>query len=222
MKSPLLAVLVSGVALADPPASPSNTPPPLLQDDAATPHPAATPPSDAPVAAPAPATTQAPPATGGPSEGVVQQRWDHRGAIGVSLAGGVAFREGSTLARTVDGGARVPVDVGVSVALPQTQNSLWASGRVAFGAPIKEWSLRAGYRSFFGEERWKTFLDLGAVFQVTPRFAAGARVGAGVMYEFLPVGGWFAAAGVEVGGGNGFHFDADITTGIELRTYLLE
>jgi hypothetical protein len=93
---------------------------------------------------------------------------------------------------------------------------------VAFGGPALEWSLRAGYRGYFGEERWKTFVDLGAFFLVTPRFAAGPRLGVGVQYELAPVAGVFLAGGAEVGGGNGFHYGADIALGFELRTYLLE
>jgi hypothetical protein len=150
------------------------------------------------------------------------ERFDHRGAIGLWIAGGIGVREGTTLGRDLDGGGRFPIDVSLSFALPDTQNSIWVQGQLGLGGGSLEWATRAGYRSYFGEDRFKTFLDVGAAFQITPRFAASARVGAGVIWDFSPIAGVFAAAGVEVGGGNGFHFAADLVGGIELRTYLLE
>lgn len=151
-----------------------------------------------------------------------EERLDHKGALALWLGGGVGLRIGTTAARRVDGGLRAPVDLGLFFALPQTQNGLWVVGRGALGGGLPDWSVRGGYRGFFGLDRWKTFFDLGATFAITPRFAAAVRAGAGAQVELSPVAGLFLAAGGEVGGGNGFHFAADLTLGIELRTYLFE
>lgn len=85
-----------------------------------------------------------------------------------------------------------------------------------------EWATYAGYRGYFGQERFKTFFDLDLAVDVHPRFAAGPRLAFGLQYELHPLVGVFAGLAARVGIGSPTRFAASAFAGLQLRTYLLE
>jgi hypothetical protein len=72
-----------------------------------------------------------------------------------------------------------------------------------------------------GEDRWRTFFDVQLAVPFTPVLLAGPRVGAGVQYELSPVAGAFCQAGLQLGLGASLLFTADVSCGVQLRTYVL-
>ncbi|MFN0062580.1 MAG: hypothetical protein ACKVPX_08680 [Myxococcaceae bacterium] len=149
-------------------------------------------------------------------------RLDHRGAVGGFVALGGQYVSILNGGRIVEDGLRVPVTVGFSVAPFESGHELLLAARGSFLNARPSWAVWAGYRIFFGQENWKTFLDLGLVSVVRPLFSIGPRIGFGVLYDFVPEVGVYAAAAAEVGGGAGFRFGADVGIGLQVRTYWLD
>lgn len=151
------------------------------------------------------------------------ERFDHRGAIGLLLGTGVDFKD-SIPARQFerDQGLRHNVDLGGTWAIGHDGNEIRGWGRGSFGARNKDWAVAAGYRGYFGQDRVKTFFDLDAVLHLTPIFTAGPRVGIGIQYEITSIWGVFVATGVQIGVGAGLRFSFDAMAGMQIRTYLLE
>lgn len=73
------------------------------------------------------------------------------------------------------------------------------------------------YRVFAGDEEWKTFFDVGAFARIRPVWAAGARLGAGVQYDFTQNVGVFFSAGGSAGLGDAFLLGFDAGLGLQLR-----
>ncbi|HWV39666.1 MAG TPA: hypothetical protein VN033_14450 [Vulgatibacter sp.] len=73
------------------------------------------------------------------------------------------------------------------------------------------------YRIFAGDEEWKTFFDVGAFARIQPVWAVGARLGAGVQYDFTQSFGAFFAAGGAAGLGDGLQVGFDAGLGLQLR-----
>lgn len=68
-----------------------------------------------------------------------------------------------------------------------------------------------------GDERWKTFFDVGLLGRVKPSWSAGPRMGIGVQRELGPHLGIYAMAGGAVGFGDRFHVGFDGGIGLQLR-----
>ncbi len=92
----------------------------------------------------------------------------------------------------------------------------------AFARAGTAWAVSAGYRGYFGQERFKTFYDLDGRFDVSPVFTVGPRLGLGLQYEATQTVGVFATLATRIGVGNGVVFNGEIFVGVQLRTYLLE
>ncbi|MBX5480364.1 MAG: hypothetical protein IRZ16_00745 [Myxococcaceae bacterium] len=150
------------------------------------------------------------------------ERFDHRGAVGLLLGGGLEWKEGVAFDSQTDIGLRIPIDVGATYAIGYDGNELMAFGRVSLLGARVDTSFACGYRGYFGEDRFKTFFDLGLQAHFTPRITAGARVGMGVQYELSPLIGTYTGLASQIGFGNGLRFDAELLVGIQLRSYLLE
>lgn len=152
-----------------------------------------------------------------------EQRFDHRGAVGLLLGGGLEFKEGITASQERDGGLRFPAELGGTYAIGYDGNELLALVRGSFGGPQLDTALIAGYRGYFGaHERFKTFFDLEAAAHFTPSFAVGPRIGFGAQYELSSIVGLYLGAGAQLAFGTGLRFSADLVAGLQFRSYLLE
>jgi hypothetical protein len=156
-----------------------------------------------------------------PSIASSEERWDHRGSLGVFASPGIAAAGRAGLTAGSDFRARLLTDVGLTMAVGDDGNELRAYGRVYYGAPVGG-AGALGYRGFFGTDRWKTFFDLEAMVNVAPLFNVGPRVGIGVVYELTSILGLFAGVGAHFGAGSTFLFVADANVSLQLRSYLLE
>lgn len=151
-----------------------------------------------------------------------EQRFDHRGSVGLLLGGGIEFKEGAAAGTERDSGLRYLGDLGGTFAVDYDGNELMALVRGSFGRPQIGSALILGYRGYFGADRAKTFFDLGGALHFTPAFTAGARLGFGFQYELSSVIGVYVGAAAQLGGGNGIRFSAEVISGLQFRSYLLE
>ncbi|MHB8873380.1 MAG: hypothetical protein ACYC8T_06805 [Myxococcaceae bacterium] len=150
---------------------------------------------------------------------LADERYDHRGAVGLLLGATGEFM--STANPGVVQGLRLGADLGGTWAVGYSGNELMLLGRAAFGGPRVEGSVTFGYRGYFGQDRVKTFVDLGAAVHF-PLVAVGPRVGFGVQYELSPIVGVYAGLAAQVGLGQALRFDGELCLGLQLRSYLLE
>lgn len=151
-----------------------------------------------------------------------QERFDHRGAVGLLLGGGLEHKDSASNTGGVESGFRYDLDLGGTIAVDEEGNELLAFARGSFGGREIDWSLTGGYRGYFGRERVKTFFDLDVAAHVTPELAVGPRVGFGLQYELSPLVGLFAGLAAQLGFGAAFRFDVELIGGLQLRSYLLE
>lgn len=154
------------------------------------------------------------------SSAFAQERWDHQGSLGLTIAAGYENRTSITIGNA-DTGHRLIPEIGGTLALTRSWSAKLA-GRVAFFGPQLGLSFLGGLRSTFGD-RFKTFFDLDLAVHAVPIFTIGPRVAFGVQYELSEVIGVFAVAGVQLGvAPRGIRFGAEVLIGLQFRTYLLE
>jgi hypothetical protein len=149
-----------------------------------------------------------------------QQRWDHRGSLGLTTAFGVDGRSAIGVAQS-DNGVRLFPELGATLSVSDRWNVMLA-GRLSLLGPTLGLSFIGGVRSTYGQ-RFKTFFDLNLAVHAVPIFTIGPRFAFGVQYELLDVIGAFASAGVQFGvGPAGARFAAEVVVGLQFRTYLFE
>jgi hypothetical protein len=112
-------------------------------------------------------------------------------------------------------------ELGLSVGLLENGNEFKAVVQAGRRGGL-EWSVFAGFRGYFGQERLKTFFDLDLAFDVRPDFTAGPRLGFGVQFELHPLVGVFAGLDARVGIGSPTRFAAGAFAGFQIRSYLLD
>lgn len=149
-----------------------------------------------------------------------QERWDHRGSLGLTVAGGAEVRQSVALSLPSDNGVRADAEVGGTVSITD-HTELRVAGRLTLGAPALAGAVLAGVRNAFGE-RLKTFFDVNLMVHVAPWFTVGPHVAFGVQYEMLPVMGLYAALGIGLGFGAGLRLVGELMLGVQFRSYLLE
>lgn len=74
-----------------------------------------------------------------------------------------------------------------------------------------------GYRSFAGDDEWKTFFDASAFGRILPVWGLGVRLGAGVQRELSQHVGVFLATGGSVAFGDGLQVGYDVGLGLQFR-----
>lgn len=152
---------------------------------------------------------------------LAQERYDHHGALGLTVAtGGEILATGAAKGAT-DNGLRLPIELGGTLSVTNRSEARLAARLTVFG-PQLAWSAYAGVRSSFGYEQLKTFFDLDFAAHFCPVWTLGARVAAGVQYDFLPVMGVYTTLGAQVGGGAGLRLSFELMAGLQFRTYLFE
>ncbi len=153
-----------------------------------------------------------------------EERYDHRGALGLTAAVGGEFVTAVSGVGTGEAGFRLPLELGGTFSVGD-QTELRAAARLSPGlGPITALgaSFYAGIRNFFGYEQWKTFFDLELAVHVTPYLAIGVRGAFGVQFDFLPIMGVYAQLGGQLGGASSLRLSFEVMAGMQFRTYLFE
>jgi hypothetical protein len=153
-----------------------------------------------------------------------QQRFDHQGSLGLTVATGGEYVTAITSMATGDRGGRIPIELGVTISLTN-RTELRVAGRFAPGIPPLTTiggSGSAGIRNSFGFEQWKTFFDLEAAVHFAPVLAIGARAAFGVQYDFSPIMGVYAQVGAQIGGASALRLSFEGMLGVQFRTYVFE
>jgi hypothetical protein len=149
-----------------------------------------------------------------------QERWDHRGSVGLLAGFGVEGRSSIGIMQS-DSGARLFPELGGTLALSDRWH-LKLAGRLSLLGQSLGVMIIAGVRSTYGQ-RFKTFFDLDASVNAVPVFTIGPRVAFGVQYELFDVVGAFTSAGVNFGvGPAGARIGFEFLVGLQFRSYLLE
>lgn len=152
----------------------------------------------------------------------LEPRYDHRDQLGLAAEVDVSrltATTGNGLSRSVFDllGLRLAFsfdvgDDGNEIVLGGAFSPL-VSGESAATA----WSVDARYRGFFGADELKTFFDAGIVVAVSPRVAAGPRLGFGVMYDPDRALGLYALLGAASAFGEFRGFSFQLGLGVQWR-----
>lgn len=160
-----------------------------------------------------------------PALAAAEERYDHRGALGLTVATGGEYVTAIAIAgRGGETGGRIPIELGGTLAL-RDGLELRLAGRFSPGVPpltAPAGAVFAGVRSSFGYAQWKTFFDLELAAHVAPFLAFGARAAFGVQYDFLPIMGVYAQLGGQLGGAAALRISFEGVVGLQFRTYLFE
>lgn len=156
------------------------------------------------------------------SSALAQERWDHRGAVGLLVAGHAGALSLGQERNQIENSLVLGPELGLTVAVDSEGNELKGAVRAVRGPARLDLEALLGRRGYFGEEQFKSFLDLDLVVQWAPRWTVGPRVGFGLQYELSPVIGLFGGVGLQLGFGEELRFLAGFNLGLQFRTYWLE
>jgi hypothetical protein len=159
-----------------------------------------------------------------PALSFAQERYDHRGALGVTVATGGEIVTAISNIATGERGFRIPIELGGTLSISD-HNELRLAARLSPGiSPITALSASfyAGIRNSIGLEQWKTFFDLELAVHATPFLSFGARGAFGVQYDFLPIMGVYAQLGAQLGGATSLRLSFELMAGVQFRTYVFE
>ena len=150
-------------------------------------------------------------------------RFDHHGALGVTVAAGGEYVTAIGAVSGIENGVRIPIELGATLSV-SNHNELRLAARLSPGIVLStlSTSFYAGVRNTLGYEQWKTFFDLELAVHATPFVAIGARAAFGVQYDFLPIMGVYAQLGGQLGGATSLRLSFEVMAGLQFRTYLFE
>jgi len=151
-----------------------------------------------------------------------QERWDHRGALGFLIGGGIDFKREVKSGGETEEGRRGLLETLVTFPLGVSGNEWTIGARTGFGGPSVDVAVAGGLRAYFGEDRFKTYLTAELALHVTPNVTAGPRLGFGVQYELFPVVGVYLGGAAEVTAGQGIRISGAVLAGFQFRTYVFE
>ncbi len=151
-----------------------------------------------------------------------EERFDHRGALGLLVGGGIDFKREVKSGGDTEEGRRALLETLLTFPLGVSGNEWTLGARTGFGGPSVDVAVAGGLRAYFGEERFKTYLTAELALHVTPNVTAGPRLGVGIQYELFPVFGLYLGGAAEVTAGQGIRIAAALVGGIQLRTYIFE
>lgn len=160
-----------------------------------------------------------------------EERFDHRGAVGLLLGLSALRKESSAGDNTWRGALNVGGTLNVgwrsneilllgSVSMTRTEVLDTTTNKLSYGFGI-DGQVAGLFRGYFGD-RWKTFFDLGAALNFSPGVTAGPRLGIGLQYELSSLAGIFATLGAFIGFGSVLMWRAELMLGVQLRSFLLE
>ncbi|WP_240356271.1 hypothetical protein [Myxococcus eversor] len=105
------------------------------------------------------------------------------------------------------------LDVGASLTVGHDGNEVFVVIRGSLREP--DLSFVGGFRSFFGDESWQSFVDLGAVVRPFSGPWLGPRVAFGLRHTFSERFAVFGGLGLTLGFGSGLRADAEGFTGLQ-------
>ena len=155
---------------------------------------------------------------------LAQERYDHRGALGFTVAAGGEIVTAISSQALGERGFRIPLELGGTLSVSD-HNELRLAARLGPGiSPITALSASfyGGIRNSIGFDQWKTFFDFELAVHVTPFLSFGARGAFGVQYDFLPIMGVYAQIGGQLGGASALRLSFELMAGVQFRTYLFE
>ena len=171
------------------------------------------------------------------------ERYDHKGAVGLLLGVSAEYKAAATLGGGGDEGARLGTEAGLTIAVGSDGNEVKGALRTLFGGirpgcsregrcVSVDYALFLGYRGYFDLGNWKTFFDIDAAQHFIPRlgpssansqlYTIGPRVALGVQLDFSPIAGTFFLIEGQIGFGDGLRYGAAAMIGFQLRSFLLE
>lgn len=151
-----------------------------------------------------------------------EQRFDHRGALGLLVGGGIDFKREVKSGGETEEGRRALLETVLTFPMGLSGNEWTVGARTGFGGPSVDVAIAGGLRAYFGEERFKTYLTAEVALHVTPNVTAGPRLGFGIQYELFPVFGLYLGGAAEVTAGQGIRIAAALVGGFQVRTYIFE
>ncbi|HZJ54087.1 MAG TPA: hypothetical protein VFD38_08105 [Myxococcaceae bacterium] len=151
-----------------------------------------------------------------------EERFDHRGALGFLVGGGIDFKREVKSGGETEEGRRGVLETLLTFPLGLSGNEWTVGARTGFGGPSVDVALAGGLRAYFGEERFKTYLTAELAIHVAPNVTAGPRLGFGIQYELLPVFGLYLGGAAEVTAGQGIRIAGAVVGGLQIRTYIFE
>lgn len=146
-------------------------------------------------------------------------RLDHRGqpslVAGAVLEHLIVDRAGED----VETGTGIAAEVAWGVPLNDEggEGFLGVRGGAGFDGGEARLSPFALYRSYYGDEAWKTYFDVGAFVRIEPAWGGGARLGFGLQYDPTEHLGVFAGLGGGIAFGDGLQANVDFQSGLQLR-----
>lgn len=150
------------------------------------------------------------------------ERLDHHGAVGLLIGSGLDYRSQALPDNSTYVGFYLPVDFGGTYNVGDDSNELVLAIRGELFGPSFVGAIYGGYRSYFGQDAWKTFFDLHLRADVVPQFTVGPRMGFGAQFDPHALFGIYAGVGAHVGAGTGIRFGGELILGVQLRSFLLE
>lgn len=144
---------------------------------------------------------------------------DHRGQWGLALAPGYSLL--STANRSLGSVVLYGPTLALSGTLAIGDTGEWiavASGGPV-GLPTPFLALAAGYRAYFGDDAFKTFVEPLVLVHFTPFARAGAVLSVGAQYDFTPSFGAFVEGGVSGLVGSGLAGGVVVSAGAQVRFF---
>lgn len=114
------------------------------------------------------------------------------------------------------------LDLGGLLALGAEGFELTARLRLTRFSDSSGEALLAGLRRSFGRDEWKTYFEIDIEGILRPAKLLGPRAALGALYDFSAVFGVYVEGGVAVDLGGGRRVGAEITFGIQARSFLLQ
>lgn len=111
------------------------------------------------------------------------------------------------------GAADVHLDLGGTRTVGYDGDELFLMIRGSLRDP--DLSLVGGFRSYFGQDAWQTFFDLGAMIRPFSGPWVGPRVALGLRHTFSERFAVFGGFGLTLGIGGGLRGDAEAFTGVQ-------
>jgi hypothetical protein len=156
-----------------------------------------------------------------PTVALAGDDFDHRNALGVYAAQGGEIKTLVNPGSAGNAGALTRTHLGVTAAIGEDGNELklWLELDLLRGVPGS--SVGFGHRGYFGDDRFRTFLDVDLRANFEGAFTLGPHVGIGLQFEVLPFLGVFLATAAHLAMGQGIRIGASANAGLQLRAPVL-
>ncbi|MCP3137975.1 hypothetical protein [Pyxidicoccus xibeiensis] len=137
-----------------------------------------------------------------------------RRALSLLLGPGASYAELINRSdEDVESGGDVHLDLGGTRTVGYDGDEVFLMIRGSLRGP--DLSLVGGYRSYFGQDAWQSFFDLGAMIRPFSGPWVGPRIALGLRHTFSERFAVFGGLGLTLGFGSGLRADAEVFTGVQ-------